>query len=164
MNEIFHRTSIRKFTEQPVEEEKIQTILKAAMAAPSAMNQQPWEFYVVTNKEKIVELSKCSRFSGCAAGASVVFVPCYKKKLIANDFAHIDLSAATENMLLEIDSLGLGGTWLAVAPDEKRMSYVQKTLDIPNSLHPFALVICGYPAEEKQQQDRYEEKRVHWVK
>ena len=138
-------------------------MLKAAMQAPSAMNQQPWEFYVVTNKDKIKELSKVSMYSGCAAGADVVFVPCYKEKLIANDFAHIDLSAATENLLLEADEFGLGAVWLGVAPNNKVMEKVRKVLDIPNRLFPFALVAVGYPDEEKAQKSRYEEKRVHYV-
>ena len=79
MDAIFHRTSIRKYQETPVEAEKIETLLRAAMAAPSACNQQPWEFYVVRNKEKIKELSEASPYAGCAKGAPVVFVPCYRK-------------------------------------------------------------------------------------
>lgn len=69
MNSIFHRVSIRKYTDQKIEEEKIMQMLRAAMAAPSACNQQPWEFYVVTNPEKIKELSQASPYTGCAKGA-----------------------------------------------------------------------------------------------
>ena len=68
MENIFHRVSIRKYEDKPVEKEKILQILKAGMQAPSACNQQPWEFYVVTDKEKIRELSKATPYSGCAAG------------------------------------------------------------------------------------------------
>ena len=64
MKEIFHRTSIRKYTAQPVEKEKIEQLLRAAMAAPSARNQQPWEFYVVTDREALGRLAECSQFAG----------------------------------------------------------------------------------------------------
>ena len=95
MNSIFHRISVRKYQNRDVEQEKIELMLKAAMAAPSACNQQPWEFYVVTNPEKIKALSKATPYAGCAASAPVVIVPVYRKEgLIAPDFAQIDLSIA----------------------------------------------------------------------
>ena len=81
MENIFHRVSIRKYEDKPVGKEKILQILKAGMQAPSACNQQPWEFYVVTDKEKIQELSKATPYSGCAAGAPVVIVPVYRKEV-----------------------------------------------------------------------------------
>lgn len=163
MDPIFHRTSIRKYQDIPVEEEKIELLMRAAMAAPSAGNQQPWEFYVVTDRETIVRLSACSKFTGFTAGAALTIVPCYRKETRMPQFALIDLSAAVENILLEADSLGLGATWCAVAPIEARMQSVREVLRIPDTLEPFALIGAGYPAEEKQQQDRYEKDRVHRV-
>lgn len=163
MNSIFHRVSIRKYEERPVEQEKITQLLKAAMAAPSACNQQPWEFYVVTDKNVIEQLSEASPYAKCAKDAPLVFVPCYRTEGIAPDYFEIDLSAAVENLLLEADHLGLGAVWMGIAPDEGRMNAVKEVLDIPEHLHAFALVPCGYPAEAKAQQDRYEESRVHYV-
>ena len=114
MSSIYHRISVRKFENGPVEKEAILEILRAGMQAPSACNQQPWEFYVVTNREKIQELSKASPYAGCAAGAPAVIVPVYRKEgLIAPEYAEIDLSIAQENMWLRADELGLGGVWLA---------------------------------------------------
>ena len=78
MNSIFHRISVRKYEDRPVEKEKIMEILRAGMQAPSACNQQPWEFFVVTDKEKIRELSKVTPYTGCAAEAPVVIVPVYQ--------------------------------------------------------------------------------------
>ncbi len=164
MNEIFKRVSIRKYEDKPVEKNKIEQVLRAAMAAPSAGNQQPWEFYVVTDKEKIKALSECSPYSGCAAGAPAVLVPCYRTEgLIFPDIAQIDLSIATENALLEITSLGLGGVWLAVTPVADRVEKVAKVLGTPDTLVPFALVPFGYPAESREQQDRFDESRIHYV-
>ena len=164
MNEIFTRVSIRKYEDRPVEQEKVEKILRAAMAAPSAGNQQPWEFYVVTDKEKIKALSECSPYAGCAAGAPVVLVPSYRTEgLMFPGLAQIDLSIATENALLEITALDLGGVWLAVTPEQERVEKVAKVLGTPESLVPFALVPFGYPAEGKLQQDRYDETRIHYV-
>ena len=164
MKEIFERVSIRKYEDKPVEKEKIEKVLKAAMAAPSAGNQQPWEFYVVPDKDKIKALSACSPYSGCAANAPVILVPCYRTEgLMFPEFDKIDLAIATENALLEITSQGLGGVLLAVAPIEDRIEKVSKVLKTPDNLIPFALVPFGYPAEGRPQQDRYDENRIHHI-
>ena len=165
MNEIFHRVSIRKYQDIPVENEKIMQILRAGMQAPSAGNQQPWEFYVVTNKEKIRELSKSHQYAGCAVEAPVLIVPVYRKEgLWAPDYAQIDMSIAQENIWLETDSLGLGGVWLGIAPDRERMDKVAGILDLPDNVEAFSIFVLGYPAEERKQQDRFDESRIHFVR
>ena len=129
MDSIFHRISVRRYEDKQVEKEKLMQILRAGMQAPSACNQQPWEFYVVTNPEKIKALSKATPYAGCAANAPVVIVPVYRKEgLIAPDFAQIDLSIAQENMWLETDAQGLGGVWIGIAPMEEQMEEVHKLL------------------------------------
>ena len=139
-------------------------MLRAAMAAPSACNQQPWEFYVVTDKEKIQELSKATPYSGCAAGAPVVIVPVYRTKgLVVQEMSQIDMSIAQENIWLETDALGLGGVWMGIAPLEDRMEKVEKIIGIPESQRAFGIFALGYPAEERTQQDRYDETRIHRV-
>lgn len=147
MNEIFHRVSIRKFEQRPVERDKILQILRAGMQAPSTGNQQPWEFYVVTNPEKIQALSKSHQYAGCAAGAPVLIVPVYRK----------------EGLWLETDSIGLGGVWLGIAPEQERMDKVAEILSIPDNLAPFSIFVLGYPAEQREQQDRFDESRIHYV-
>ena len=148
-----------------MEEEKIEQILRAAMAAPSAGDGQPWEFYVVTDKDTIGRLSKVSPYAGCAAGAPAVLVPCYKTEGIPYpDYVQIDLSIATENALLEITSLGLGAVWLGIAPLEDRMRKVAEVIGTPGNLVPFALVPVGYPAESRPQEDRYDAARVHYIR
>lgn len=163
MDIIFHRTSIRKYLPQKIEENKISEILRAAMAAPSAGNQQPWEFYVVREKEKLQQLAGTSPYAGCTAEAPVAFVACYRRNCRMPEYAQIDLSAATENLLLKADELGLGAVWLGIAPLQERMDAVRKVLEIPEELEAFAIIPCGYPAEEKIQQDRFEENRIHFI-
>ncbi|MBQ8995043.1 MAG: nitroreductase family protein [Oscillospiraceae bacterium] len=164
MKEIFERVSIRKYKDMPLEKEKIEQILKAAMAAPSAGNQQPWEFYVVTNREKIQELSETHRYSSCAANAPVVLVPVYKTTEIwLPDYAPVDLAIACENILLEITALGLGGVWLGIYPQMERVEKVDKILNLEEGKHAFALIPFGYPAESREQQDRFDENRIHYL-
>lgn len=164
MNAIFKRTSIRKYEEKAVESEKIELLLKAAMAAPSACNQQPWEFYVVRNKEVIEKLSHTSPYTGLCKGAPLVLVPCYRNEgLRCESFKEIDLSASVENILLEATELGLGAVWMGVAPIEKLITSVKETLEVSDGLSPFCLIAVGYPAEERTQQDRYDVNRVHYV-
>ena len=163
MDSIFHRISVRRYEDKHVEKEKLMQILRAGMQAPSACNQQPWEFYVVKDKAVIERLSEASPYAKCAKDAPVVFVPCFRSKGIAPEYFDIDMSAAVENLLLEADELGLGAVWMGISPDEGRMKAVREVLDIPEDLHAFALVPCGYPAEERAQEDRYEESRVHYI-
>jgi nitroreductase len=162
MNAIFSRTSIRKFQKREVENEKIELLLKAAMAAPSAGNQQPWEFYVIKNKDLLEELAKCSPYAGCAKEAPIAIVNCYRKNVWVPEYAEIDLSASTENILLEAVELGLGAVWLGVAPLKDRMQQVKEILEIPDDLQPFAIIPFGYPVNEMKQQDRYDQNRVHY--
>lgn len=160
---IFHRTSVRQYQDKPIEKEKIELMLRAAMAAPSAMNQQPWEYYVVTNREIIEKLSESTPYTGCAKGAPVVFVACYRKECLRPVYAQIDMSASVENLLLEADELGLGAVWMGIAPIEERMRLIAEIVDMPDELEAFALIACGYPLKEQEQQDRYEEIRVHYI-
>ena len=165
MNEIFTRVSIRKYENRPVEPEKIEKILRAAMQAPSTGNQQPWEFYVVTDRETIEKLSKVHQYAGCAAGAPVVIVPCYRTEGIwVPEWAQIDLSIATENLWLETTAQGLGGVWMGIAPQEDRMEAVEAILNLPKGLRAFAIFPLGYPAESRSQEDRWDPSRIHYVR
>ncbi|MBQ1576745.1 MAG: nitroreductase family protein, partial [Oscillospiraceae bacterium] len=98
MKELFERVSIRKFTDEPVPDEKIRAILRAAMAAPSAGNQQPWEFYVVHDRAMLEKLSEVSPYAGCTKKAPVAIVSAYREGLWAQAYAQIDMSIAMENL------------------------------------------------------------------
>ena len=163
MKEIFERVSIRKYTDRAVEDEKILAILRAAMAAPSAGNQQPWEFYVVRERSKLEELSRVSPYAGCAKAAPVAIVSAYREKLWASAYAQIDMSIAMENLWLACGEQGLGGVWLGIAPVEERMRAVEDIVGIPEGLRAFAVFPLGYPAEERKQQDRFDESRIHFI-
>lgn len=165
MDAIFTRTSVRAYADRPVEPEKLERLLRAGMAAPSARNQQPWEFYVTTDRARLQALSGCSPYVGFVKNAGAAIVPCYRKEgLTAPDYTLIDLSAATENILLEAESLGLGAVWCGIAPGRERMEAVRAALGVDAALEPFAILSIGYPLKPAQQQDRYDPARVHFVR
>ena len=163
MNHLYTRVSIRKYQDRPVEKEKTEAMLRAAMQAPSAANQQPWEFYVVTNKEKLKALSGVSPYAGMTKNAPAAIVSVYRKDCAIPAYAQIDLSIAMENLWLETDAQGLGGVWLGIAPQEERMKAVEEILDLPDTVRAFAIFPYGYPAEERKQQDRFDPGRIHYV-
>ncbi|KNZ41822.1 nitroreductase family protein [Acetobacterium bakii] len=165
MNNIFKRQSIRKYLDKPVEKEKIELLLKAGMQAPSAANQQPWEFLVITDKEKLQALSEMSPYAKPLADCGVAFV------LLGNlETAHFpqywqqDMAAAAENILLEATDLDLGGVWLGVAPENDRMNHITRVCELPDNIKPFCLLSIGYPDEQRTIIERYDASRVHYEK
>eukprot|EP01156_Anaeramoeba_ignava_P015327 Anaeramoba_ignava/a612767_28.p1 GENE.a612767_28~~a612767_28.p1 ORF type:complete len:168 (-),score=42.81 a612767_28:467-970(-) len=166
MKIINERRSVRSFLEKKVEKEKIISILKAAMQAPSAKNQQPWEFVVVENeeiKEKLSLTSQYTKFSKNAA--TLIVVLSRNNELSAKDFVQQDLGACIENLLLEVVNQNLGATWMGVYPNQERVEYVSNLLNLNKSLVPFALVALGYPKKENSNRfiDRFDNSRIHWV-
>ena len=165
MKALFNRASVRSFDGRKVETEKIELLMRAAMAAPSACNQQPWEFVVVTEPEMLRRLSECSPYAGCLRQAPLGIAVCMRTEdLRAPDYAQIDASAATENILLEAVHLGLGAVWLGIAPGPDRMEAVRQVIGAPETIQPFGLVACGYPDKPVVPANRYDSARVHYEK
>jgi nitroreductase len=163
MDAIFERVSIREYQDRPVEPEKTQALLRAAMQAPSAANQQPWEFYVVTNKDVLAQLSQVQPYAGMTKDAPAAIVSANRTNCKLPEYAQVDLSIAMENLWLETCAQGLGGVWLGIAPQEERMQAVERILGLPDTLRAFAIFPYGYPAEERSQRDRFDEARIHYV-
>ncbi len=164
MKEIFARASVRSYEDKPVEKEKIEQLLRAAMAAPTAKNQRPWEFYVVGNKEVLEKLGAASQYAWPAGKAPAAIVICYRKEgNSAPEMLDIDCAICAENIWLELAHLGLGGLMLGIAPLEERMKIVAEALNLPENLAAFTVIPFGYPKKEKERPDRYEAERVHWL-
>lgn len=163
MEAIFNRRSIRKYEKKSVEKEKIEKLLKAAMQAPSAGNQQPWEFLVVENKETLKKISLMGPYSKMTADAPLAIVLLTNKKNMKYPQNwEQDMGAATENLLLQVVELGLGAVWLGVAPEQDRIDYIKSIFNLPENIEAFAVVPIGYPAEEKEFVDRFDKNKVHY--
>ena len=165
MDVIFNRRSIRRYKKQAVEQEKIEKLLRAAMQAPSAANQQPWEFIVVQNKGNLEKLAGISSYSKMVADAPLAIV------LLGNEDRmrlqlhwDQDMAVAAQNILLEAAHLGLGGVWLGVAPMQDRMDLISELYGLKSKLRPFCVIPIGYPEESQDDKiiDRYDPERVHY--
>lgn len=163
---LLKRRSVRKFTEEPVSDEMIEELLHAAMSGPSACNKKPWDFYVITNEEKLEELKGASKFTKFSAKLAIVVCGNLLKALPLQMASYWiqDCSAATENILLRVTDLGLGAVWCGIYPQKKAEERVRTMLDIPKTQIPLNVIFIGHPAEESEARDQYEEKCVHRIR
>lgn len=162
MEALFKRRSIRKYTDQKVKAEVIDYLLKAAMAAPSAKNRQPWEFVIIDDRTILDAIPRFHPNAQMLYGAPVAIVVCGNMDRTEGGESWIqDCSAATQNILLEITSLGLGGVWCGVYPKEEIVQALRELLRVPQNIVPFSIVSLGHPAEEKGPSDRFDSSRVH---
>lgn len=165
IDNIMTRTSIRAYETKKVEEKKIEVMLRAAMAAPTAINSQPWDFVVVDDSAKLKELADSLPNAKMAAEAPLAIVVCGNmQKAIEGEGRQnwiADASASTENLLLAAHSLGLGAVWTGVYPSEHRVSVVRGVLGLPEYVVPLSLIPVGYPAESPKPKDKWKPENVH---
>ena len=160
---IMNRRRVRRFAQRPVEEETVVQLLRAAMQAPSAKNERPWEFVVVKDREKLRRLSLVSPYAKAMEHAPLgIVVLCNRERFPNGDdtFWQQDMSAATHALLLAAAALGLGATWLGIAPIEERMVSAAEVLSLPAHIIPFAMLPIGYAQQEKPPEPRFERERV----
>jgi nitroreductase len=159
---ILTRRSIRKYTAEPVSDELAKELLEAAMAAPSAGNQQPWQFVVIRDRQLLSEIPSIHSYSSMVPQAALAILVCGDRQLARMpEYWVQDCSAATQNLLLAVHAKGLGAVWLGVYPREERVAAFRQLLGLPEHVIPMALVAIGHPAEHKPRGDRYDPARVH---
>lgn len=161
---IMTRTSIRQFAAQPVTDEQVDTLLRCGLAAPTAVNAQPWEFVVVRDRAILDTLAVRYPNTRISENVSVAIVPCgnlEKTFQAAPDFWIQDVSAATENILLAAHAMGLGAVWTGVYPTEKVVP-VQQLLNLPEHIVPLCIIPVGYPAENPAPKDKYKPEIIHY--
>ncbi|HDQ44417.1 MAG TPA: nitroreductase family protein [bacterium] len=157
------RRSIRKYEKRDVPEEVIQDILKAAMAAPSAGNQQPWHFVVIRDRGLLDAIPEVHPHAVMVREAPAAIAVCADLNLEKHAGYWVqDLSAATQNLLVAAHAKGLGAVWLGVYPRQPREQALGRLLRLPETVRTLSLVVLGHPAEHKRPADRYDSGRVHW--
>lgn len=158
------RRSIRQYENRPIEKEKIEKLLRAAMQAPSAANQQPWEFLVIEKNETLQKLSNAHLYATPIKDAALcIIVLAREEGLRFPQYWQQDLAAATENILLTAVELGLGTVWMGVAPEEDRMAYIKELFQLPEGVKAFAMLAVGYSSDNKFE-DRFDISRIHYEK
>ncbi len=159
---ILTRRSIRKYTNEPLPDLVIHELLRTAMSAPSAGNEQPWHFIIIKNRRVLEQIMKIHPYSQMLKEAPVAILICGDLNLEKHKgFWAQDCSAATENLLIAARAKELGAVWLGVYPRDDRVQGLRRLLNIPDNAVPFALIAIGYPAEVKPREDRYSIDRVH---
>ncbi|MBQ8096504.1 MAG: nitroreductase family protein [Prevotella sp.] len=165
---IMTRTSIRKFKQQAVEAEKVEAMLRAAMAAPTAVNKQPWHFVVVTDKQVLSELAGQGGRGNMLRNAPLAIVVCGDMSKAmqgkGQEYWIQDTSAATENLLLAAHALGLGAVWTGAYPMDDRYTHIQKVLGMPETVVPLNICIIGYPDEQPTPKDKWKPENVSYNK
>jgi nitroreductase len=155
---IFKRRSIRQFKPNSVPTELIDMLLKAGMAAPSAMNKQPWEFVVIDSEEILSHLRTVMPYAPHIAPLAIVTCANMEKrqtKINADGFWVQDCSAATENMLLAAVGLGLSAVWIGVYPAPEFVKHIVNALDIPQHIIPVSMILVGYGEKVKEPRTQY---------
>lgn len=163
MSVTLQRKSIREFSNEIIKDDDLKQLLKAAMQAPSAKNQQPWEFVIINNRKLLNELSEMSKGAWMLRDVNVAILVLMKDTDKSPLMRPQDCAAATENILLEAVELGFGAVWIGVYPLEDRLSYVHKLLNITGK-SAFSLIALGYPKTKSKVEIRYDESRVHYNK
>ncbi|BAX81074.1 flavin reductase [Labilibaculum antarcticum] len=163
---IHNRKSVRHFTDQPVSKEQIETLLRAGMAAPTAVNRQPWAFYVVTERETLDTLSQQLPYAKMLSQVQAAIVVCGDMEKAGNlkdeGYWVQDCAAATENILLAAESIGLGAVWTASYPYDDRTKAVIKALNLPEKYIPLNVIPIGYPTGEDVPKDKWKAENVIW--
>jgi nitroreductase len=162
MDIIFNRRSIRTFLDQPVEGELIERILRAGMQAPSSKNCRPWEFIVLSQKEDLKTIAAYSPNASPLAQAPCAIVVLGNTRQQAEERIALDLSACTQNMLLEIASLGLGGVWLGFFGYAERMDKLREFFSLPPHIVPFAVIALGRSEQSNHFSDRFQPAKIHY--
>ncbi|HNX90241.1 MAG TPA: nitroreductase family protein [Candidatus Omnitrophota bacterium] len=167
MTVIHTRKSVRNFTGETVTKEQLTAIVKAGMAAPTAVNRQPWSFVIVTKPEQLKALAGGLPYAKMLDKAGAAIVVCALPEEAYNkstEYAILDASCASENILLAIEAMGLGGVWTAAYPDPDRMIFVRKVLGIPENVIPLNVIPVGRPTGADQPKDKYRPELMHWEK
>lgn len=164
---IMTRTSIRQFTDQPIAKDTLELIVKAGMAAPSAVNAQPWAFVIVTEKEILDSLNAVKPWFNLKTATAAIIVCGDMNKAMEGEGREYwiqDCSAATENILLAAHAYGLGAVWCGVYPNADNVAGVSRVLELPESIIPLCVVTMGYPAENPEPKDKFKSENIHFQK
>ena len=165
MDAVLKRRSIRQFTDRPIAQDDLNTLLRAAMMAPTARNCQEWEFVVVRNKETFKKMMHVHPYAKMLEQADCAIIVCGNtQREHAPGYWMADCSAATQNILLAATSLGIGSVWLGVYPNEERMKGLAALLGLPDYVKPLNIIALGYPAEKKEEVDRFDPAKIHTEK
>lgn len=159
------RRSIRQYdAAKPITKKDLEQVLRAAMYAPSAVDKRPWEFLVVTDADLLDKITKIHPYAAFVPDAGTAVIMCENKKKTYKEYGLIDLALAAQNLMLAAHSMGYGTCFCGVAPDTERMADFATLFDLPDHIHPMALIAIGTPKKQPKTGERFDAKKIHWGK
>ena len=163
MKEIYSRRSIRKYKDILLDESQINQVIRAGTYAPSAGNEKPWHFIVITKRETLDAITTFHPYTQMLKSAPVAIIACADLTNVKYEgiFWIQDMSAAVQNMLLEATSMNLGSCWCGVYPNPVLVDNLSKLLDLPSNIIPAAIVALGVADETREVDERFNKALVH---
>ena len=167
MTNILQRKSVRSYTDRPVTKSQLDTLVRAAMAAPTGRDMRPWKFIIINDREAMKSLADQLPYAKMLAEAQAAVVVCGDLSILDKEGKPstnwmFDCSAATENLLLQAEAMGLGAVWTAAYPYEERLTAVKQALQLPDHIVPLNVIPIGYPKGDTQPKDKYDANNIHY--
>lgn len=167
LHNILQRKSVRAYTDRPVSHEQLDTLIRAAMAAPTGRDMRPWHFIVLEGRHQLSPLAEQLPYAKMLAEAQAAVVVCGDMSVTDKEGNPsrnwtFDCSAATENLLLQAEAMGLGAVWTGVYPYDERLEAVKQVLHLPDHLIPLNVIPIGYPKGDPQPKDKYDPAKVEY--
>ena len=167
LHNILQRKSVRAYTDRAVSHEQIDTLIRAAMAAPTGRDMRPWHFIVLEGRHQLSPLAEQLPYAKMLAEAQAAVVVCGDMSVTDKEGNPsrnwtFDCSAATENLLLQAEAMGLGAVWTGVYPYDERIEAVKQALHLPDHLIPLNVIPIGYPKGDPQPKDKYDPAKVEY--
>jgi len=167
MSVIFSRKSVRQYTEEKISNDQLELLVKAGMAAPTARNLQPWTFLIITEEVLLKEMADMLPFGKMLSQAAAAIIVCgdlSKVDVSGPEYWVQDCSAATQNILLATEALGLGGVWIGAYPSMERANSLKTFYNLPEHIMPLSVISLGYPKGEHVPKDKWDANKVFWNK
>lgn len=167
LDNILNRKSVRNFTDERVDGKDLEIIARAGMSAPSAINLQPWEIIVFDDDETLDFMVNLHEYSKMFNTAKAGILVCGNMDRTIEEFEELwvqDCSACTQNMLLAIEALNLGGVWLGIYPIKERCEKLINYYNLPDNIIPFSVIALGHPSYDEKSKDKWDDKKLHWNK
>lgn len=167
MTNILQRKSVRSYTDRPVTKSQLDTLVRAAMAAPTGRDMRPWKFIIINDRQAMKSLADQLPYAKMLAEAQAAVVVCGDLSILDKEGKPstnwmFDCSAATENLLLQAEAMGLGAVWTAAYPYEERLTAVKQALQLPDHIVPLNVIPIGYPKGNTQPKDKYDANDIHY--
>lgn len=160
---IHSRKSVRKYLDKPINKEQLELLLRAGMAAPTAADKRPWVFVAVTERAMLDTLSLSSPYTKMLAQAAAAIVVCGDtRKGLKSEVWVQDCSAASENILLAAEAIGLGAVWCGIYLNPEPTAYVKRVLGLPPEVMPLNIISIGWPTGEEKPKNKWDPANIHW--